>query len=153
MVYHCIDHSLYLNGCTLTHSGETKWTPFRDDLSKCIFWNENVWILINISLKFVPKGEINIIPALVQIMYWCRSGDKPLSDPMMFSLLTHLCVIPHEWDNDEACYPVTIAGAIFLVLCDVVNFDSKLGAPAEKIYGYPIFKWVTATWFKDRIPG
>ena len=30
--------------------------------------NENAWILINISLKFVPKGPINNIPALVQIM-------------------------------------------------------------------------------------
>ena len=35
---------------------------------KCIFLNENVLILIKISLKFVPKGPINSIPALVQIM-------------------------------------------------------------------------------------
>ena len=32
---------------------------------KCIFLNENVWIRIKISLKFVPKGPINNIPALV----------------------------------------------------------------------------------------
>ena len=38
---------------------------------KCIFLNENVLILIKISLKFVPKGPINSIPALVQIMA-CR---------------------------------------------------------------------------------
>ena len=30
--------------------------------------NENAWILINISLKFVPKGPVNNIPALVQMM-------------------------------------------------------------------------------------
>ena len=36
-----------------------------------------------ISLKFVPKGPINNIPALVQIMAWLWSGDKPLSEPMM----------------------------------------------------------------------
>ena len=40
-----------------------------------------------ISLKFVPKGPINNIPALVQIKAWRRPGDKPLSDPMMVSLL------------------------------------------------------------------
>ena len=31
----------------------------------CIFLNENVWILIKISLKFVPRGQIKIFPALV----------------------------------------------------------------------------------------
>ena len=38
---------------------------FADDISKCIFLNENVWIPIKISLKFVPEGPINNIPALV----------------------------------------------------------------------------------------
>ena len=63
---------------------------FADDIFKRIFFNENVWISIKISLKFVPKGPINNIPALVQIMAWRRSGDKPLSDPMMVSLPTHI---------------------------------------------------------------
>ena len=34
-------------------------------------------------MKFVPKGPINNIPALVQIMAWRRTGDKALSEPMM----------------------------------------------------------------------
>ena len=38
----------------------------RDNIFKHIFFTENVWILIKISLKFVPKGPINIL-ALVQI--------------------------------------------------------------------------------------
>ena len=63
---------------------------FADDIFKRIFFNENVWISIKISLKFVPKGPINNIPALVQIMAWHRSGDKPLSEPMMVSLPTHI---------------------------------------------------------------
>ena len=32
---------------------------FADDIFKCIFLNENISILIKISLKFVPKGPIN----------------------------------------------------------------------------------------------
>ena len=56
---------------------------FADDIFKCIFLNENVWIPIIISLKFIPKGPINNIPALFQIMAWRRLGDKPLSKPMM----------------------------------------------------------------------
>ena len=47
---------------------ETKWPPFSRRHFKCIFLNENIWISIKISLKFVPKGPINNIPALVQIM-------------------------------------------------------------------------------------
>ena len=70
---------------------------FADDIFKCIFLNENIWIPIEISLKFVPKGPINNIPALVQIMAWRRSGDKPLSEPMMVSLLTHICVTRPQW--------------------------------------------------------
>ena len=60
-----------------------KWTHFADDIFKRIFLNENIWIPIKISLKFVPKGPINNIPALVQIMAWRRSGDKPLPEPMI----------------------------------------------------------------------
>ena len=65
---------------------------FPDDILEWIFLNENVWILIEISLKFVPKGQINNIPVLVQIMAWRRPGDKPLSESMMVSLLTPICV-------------------------------------------------------------
>ena len=72
---------------------------FTDDIFKYIFFNENVWIPIKISLKFVPNGRINNIPALVQIMVWCRSGDKPLSEPMMVSLPTHICVTRPQWIN------------------------------------------------------
>ena len=35
---------------------------------------------IKISLKFVPKGPFNNIPALVQIVALRRPGDKPLSE-------------------------------------------------------------------------
>ena len=70
---------------------------FADDIFKFIFVNENVWIPIMISLKFVPNGLINNIPALVQIMAWGRPGDKPLSEPMMVRLPTHICVTRPQW--------------------------------------------------------
>ena len=72
---------------------------FADDTFKRIFFNENVRISIKISLKFVPYGTVNNIPALVQIMAGRRLGDKPLSEPMMVSLLTHICVTRPQWDN------------------------------------------------------
>ena len=70
---------------------------FTDDTLQRIFLKENIKILIKISLKFVPKGQINNIPALVQIMAWRRPGDKPLSETMMVRLETHICVTRPQW--------------------------------------------------------
>ena len=66
-------------------------------LSNAFLLNENFRISIKILLKCVPKGPINNIPALVQIMAWRRPGDKPLSEPMMASLQTHICVTRPQW--------------------------------------------------------
>ena len=77
---------------------------FAGDIFKCIFMNENVWIPIEISLKFVPKDPINNILALVRIMVWRRPGDKPLSEPMMVSLLMHICVTQPQWVNNKQVY-------------------------------------------------
>ena len=76
---------------------------FADDIFKRIFFNENIWILIQISMKSVPKDPINNIPALVQIMAWRRPGDKPLSGPMMVRLPTHICVTRPQWVNHWQC--------------------------------------------------
>ena len=70
---------------------------FADDTCKGIFLNENVWILPTISLKFVPKSLINNIPALVHIMAWHQSGNKPLSEPVMANSLLHICVTQPQW--------------------------------------------------------
>ena len=45
---------------------------FPDDIFNNIFMNEKFCILIQISLKFVPKGIIDNIQAMVQIMHWRR---------------------------------------------------------------------------------
>ena len=54
-----------------------------DDIFNCIFLNENDRIPIQISLKYVPRSPIAIKPALVQVMAWRLTGDKPLPGPMM----------------------------------------------------------------------
>ena len=72
---------------------------FPDDIFKLVFLNENVWIFIKISLKFVSNVLTNNIPPLVQIMAWRWPGDKSLSEPMMVSLLTHICVTRPQWVN------------------------------------------------------
>ena len=68
-----------------------------DDTFNRVFVNEYVRISIKFSLKFVPKGPINNIPALVQIMAWRRPGDRPLSEPVMVNPMTHICVTRPQW--------------------------------------------------------
>ena len=46
---------------------------------------ERKFILIQISLKFVPEGPIDNKIALVQVMSWRQIGDKLLSKPMVAS--------------------------------------------------------------------
>ena len=71
------------------------------NIFKCVFLNEKVLFLIDISLKFVLvlEGQINNIPVLVQIMDWRWQGDKPLYAPMIFSLFTHRFVTWLQWVN------------------------------------------------------
>ena len=72
---------------------------FPDDIFKCIFMNKDARMLINIILHFVPLVSINNISALVKIMAWHRPGDKPLSEPIMVRLPTHIFVIRPQWVN------------------------------------------------------
>ena len=44
----------------------------------------------------------NNIPALVQIMAWRWPGDKPLYEPMLISLVTHISVTRPQWVS--ACH-------------------------------------------------
>ena len=79
---------------------------FPYDIFKCISFNKNASISLSISLKCVPKVRINNIPTLVQIMAWCRPGDKPLSEPVMVRLPTHTCVTWPQWVN---MYSLTVS--------------------------------------------
>ena len=75
----------------------TNGCRFPNNIFKWIFLNGTVWIPIEISLKFVSKGAINNIPALVQIMAWRYQGYKPLSEPMMVRLPMHIWVTRPQW--------------------------------------------------------
>ena len=99
---------------------------FADGIFKHIFFNKNVWISIRILLKFVPKGPINNIPALVQIMAWCHPDGKPLSEPMMVILQTHICITPPRLvyrriyaslSLNQLCHQATIRCDIYHIIC------------------------------------
>ena len=90
-------HKTVVKHCFNTLRPRRNEQHFADDIFNRIFFNENDWISIRISLKFVPQGPINNIPALVQTIAWRRPGDRPLSEPMIVSLLTHICVTRPQW--------------------------------------------------------
>ena len=110
---------------------------FPDD----IFLNENEWHSIKISLKFVPKVPINNIPALVPIMAWRRPGDKPLSEPMMVSLLTHICVTWPQWVKACQVIKLTLTRITILVLYNFKHWGrDKMADISQKTFSNA-FSW------------
>ena len=71
---------------------------FADNIFKSIFLNENVWIFLKIAPKIVPTVWIKNIAALVKIMARHQPHAKPF-EPMMVSLLMHICIIRPQWVN------------------------------------------------------
>ena len=121
---------------------------FADDIFKWIFLNENIWISIKISLKFVSKGPFNNNPALVQIMAWCRPGDKPLSEPMMVSLTMHICVTRPQWVNKKAnILQMTFSNSFFSFLNIFFIFNKitikyvPLGLMDNKVVLVQVMTW------------
>ena len=53
---------------------------------------------------FIPWVSIKNIAALIQIMAWHRPGDKPLSEPMMASLLMHIYITQPQGVNELYIY-------------------------------------------------
>ena len=109
---------------------------FPDDIFKCIFLNENVGIPIKISMKFVPKGSINIIPALVQIMAWRRPGDKPLSEPMVVSLPTHICVTRTQWVKMSIC--IVFKHTLEMNIHQCFTFDTPVSMKWRDVVFYDV---------------
>ena len=67
-----------------------------DDNLRCIFENENFYILI--EMKFVSKGRIDNNSTLVYIMEWRRIGDKPLSEQMLTRFTdAYICGNRRRW--------------------------------------------------------
>ena len=118
---------------------------FPDDIFKWIFLNANVWIPIKISLKFVPKGPINNIPAMVKIMFWHLPGDKPLSEPMMVRLPTHICVTRPQWVNNNISINSWRIRAswglvIWCLICPTAMVMRKVVMLLWNV-GFPCFMW------------
>ena len=110
---------------------------FPDNIFKWIFLNENVYILVKISLKFVHGGPINKIPSLVQIMVWHQPGNKPPYDAVMVSILMHICITWPQWVNSStpsAAYMHQWTGSALVQIMACRLFDAK--PLAKPMLGY-----------------
>ena len=126
----------------LTHWVRDKMTAFFSKHFRIYFLEWDVHISIKISLKFVTKSSINTISALVQITACRRPGDKPLSEPMMVSLLTHIRLTRPRWVNAR---PDAVHAVKYAVKERpfIVNFSSTyplvLGAVKTKFVANVLF--------------
>ena len=112
-----------------------------------IFFPE--WKMYRFRQKFhVPNGPINNIPSLFQIMVWRRTGNKPLSEPMMVGLLTHICVTRPQWViNKSSLIPVTLIQTSekedYDVPVLVIQHGFQLDMPNFIIINFTFFIYVT----------
>ena len=96
--YHdTVEHAV-TNLHALTHWGWDKMAA----ISQPIFANAFPWMKLlefvsTFHQKFVTEGKVNNISTLFQIMDWCWPGEKPLSEPKMFSLLMDKFVTHPQW--------------------------------------------------------
>ena len=90
---------VYIWGRYLTHWGRDKMAGIsQTTLSNSFSWMKMLEFRFKLhwSLLFC-LCPINNIPALAQVMAWRRPGYKPLSEPMMVRLRTHICVTRPQW--------------------------------------------------------
>ena len=107
--------NLRQKGCHLTDSN-----------FEFILLYENCCILIKISQKLVPKCPVYNKQALVQIMMWHQTGDKPSSEPMVayFSDV----YMWHSVNESKSCHAEFVLGnmKIYLHVLSFCNTDMVL---------------------------
>ena len=76
------------------------WLNCADEIFKCISLKDNQDNYILIPQKIVHNGSVSNKTALLGIVTWRRiSNNLLISEPMMLSLLTHICVTRPRWVN------------------------------------------------------
>ena len=92
------------------------------------------------SLNFIPKGQIKNIAALVQIMAWYWPSHKPLSEPMMVSLLMQISITWPQWVNGVKSYSILLQGWILHVHLRVYK-NFKFIVQKETVYFVLCLHW------------
>ena len=86
----------YTRHMHLSHWGRDKIAISRTKFSNAFSWMKYMNFVYDFA-EVCWLGSNNNIPALVQIIAWRCPGDMPLSEPMIVTLLTHICVTRPQW--------------------------------------------------------
>ena len=78
---------------------------FADDRFKGIFINENFCILIRISLKFVPKGQLTISQHWFRQCLGAKQATSNYLNQCWPSSLTHIWGTRGRWVNNQRLFP------------------------------------------------
>ena len=97
-----------------------------DAIFNRIVLNENVWISIKVSLKFVSKGPIDIDRALVKVRVWRRTGDKPLPEPMLTKLIDAYVRHQGEMGKKIVLNPAALYFIVIVCYCNAHQLDEYL---------------------------
>ena len=144
----------------------TLWTRqngryFADDIFKCIFLKENIWIFIKISLKFFSKGPFNNIPALVHIMNQWWLVYSGIYTSLRLNMLRWSCFhsnLLYRLGNDasESRYNKMQTLQFVCILVAIMLTDIEKGCNLEimcwiEIFNISFSKWQTnsssQSWF------
>ena len=69
---------------------------YADDIFNSILLIEHVCILIEISLKFIPKSSVDNKAVWIQIRVWCPASSEPLPESAMAKFFGNTCRL---WAN------------------------------------------------------
>ena len=109
---------------------------FADDMFRCVFLIEKVWISIEISLEFDTKSPINNMPTMVQIMAWRLQATSHYLNQPWPNVLAHLCVTPPGWVLNEWLNQRNIISTKHSIGAKCVN--KMLSINKVFVEGYPL---------------
>ena len=82
---------------------EAKWSTFCRQYVYFCFQRKCI-ISIKMSLKRVHGNPVDTKSPMIRVMAWCRTGDKPLPEPMEINQPTHIYVSRPQWvDKTSPC--------------------------------------------------
>ena len=117
-------HFIQVSMCQHTEVS-TKWWPFCRYFI-CIFLNGKDWIVIKISLMFVPEGQIDE-STLDQVMAWHLSGTKSLPEPILNRVHNAAChhnVLTPKQLETQVCVLSTVATDSLMLNHQAIRINS-----------------------------
>ena len=137
---HCNGWAFWVVGwCGRTGRGVSNHTHkhiMRPGVMKLLYFNSNVTELCSQLTKEQH-------PTLVQIMAWCRTGDKPLSQPMMVHLTDRYAPIGLRGVNLRAktCDPIYVYA---------VHYNDWLHNETDGVSNHHWLQCLLNSWFRRR---